>query len=44
MVKAGDTLYSIAREYNISVDELKRLNNLSGNTLKIGQILIVKEV
>ncbi len=37
----GDTLYSIARKYNISVDELKRLNNLTGNNLSIGQILKV---
>lgn len=37
----GDTLYSIARKYNISVDELKSLNNLSSNNLSIGQILKV---
>ena len=41
---AGDTLYSIAREFNTTVDELKRLNGLSNNNLKIGQILIIKEV
>lgn len=40
-VTNGDTLYSIARKYNISVDELKRLNNLSSNNLLIGQILKV---
>ena len=38
-VKSGDTLYSIARKYNISVDELKSLNNLTSNTLSIGQKL-----
>lgn len=43
-VKSGDTLYSIAREFNTTVDKLKKLNNLSSNNLKIGQILIVKEV
>lgn len=37
----GDTLYSIARKYNISVDELKKLNNLTSNNLSIGQILKV---
>lgn len=37
----GDTLYSIARKYNISVDELKKLNNLTSNSLSIGQILKV---
>ncbi len=39
IVKSGDTLYSIARKYNMTVDELKKLNNLSNNTLSIGQRL-----
>jgi len=39
IVKSGDSLYSIARNYNITVDELRRLNNLTSNTLQIGQIL-----
>lgn len=38
-VKRGDTLYSIANAYNISVNELKNYNNLTSNTLSIGQIL-----
>lgn len=41
VVKSGDTLWSIARRYNLSVDELKSLNNLSSNVLSIGQRLIV---
>jgi len=40
-VKSGDTLYSIASRFNTTVDEIKRLNNLSSNLLSIGQILIV---
>ena len=40
-VKKGDTLYSIAARYNTSVDELKRLNNLTSNTLQIGQTLLI---
>ena len=39
VVKSGDNLYSIARKYNTTVDELKRLNNLSNNVLSIGQVL-----
>ena len=39
IVKRGDTLYSIADRYNITVDELKRINNLTTNTITIGQIL-----
>lgn len=38
-VKSGDNLYSIAKKYNITVDDLKTTNNLSSNTLSIGQIL-----
>ena len=40
-VQKGDTLYSIASRYSITVDELKRLNDLTSNTLFIGQQLIV---
>ena len=40
-VKRGDTLYQIARNNNISVDELKRANNLNTNSLAIGQRLII---
>ena len=38
-VKLGDTLYSIANKYNTTIDNLKKLNNLTSNTLSIGQIL-----
>ena len=43
IVQRGDTLYSIANKYNTTVNELKRLNNLTSNTLQIGQKLIVRE-
>ena len=41
-VQKGDTLYSISKKYNLLVAELKQINNLSANTLSIGQKLIVK--
>lgn len=41
IVKSGDTLFSIARKYNTTVDELKKLNNLSSNNLSISQKLII---
>ena len=41
IVKKGDTLYKIANNYNISVNELKKINNLTSDTLSIGQQLLV---
>lgn len=40
-VRPGETLFSISREYNISVDELKSWNNIRTNTIIVGQRLIV---
>jgi LysM repeat protein len=37
----GDTLYSIARTYNTSVNNIKELNNLSNNILTVGQQLLI---
>lgn len=39
IVKSGDTLWSIARVNGLTVDELKKLNNLNSNMLSIGQKL-----
>lgn len=41
IVKRGDTLYGIAKKYNISVDELKNNNNLNNDILSIGQQLLI---
>ena len=43
VVKPGDSLWSIAKKYNITVNELKDANNLSSNMLSIGQQLIIPE-
>jgi LysM repeat protein len=42
-VKSGDNLYNIARDYNMSVDQLKQLNDLKGNTIRVGQQLTVRK-
>ena len=41
IVQPGDTLYAIARRYNTTVDAIKTLNNLTSNTLSVGQILTI---
>ncbi len=40
-VVAGDTLYGIANKYGLTVDELKKMNNLKNNNLTINQKLLV---
>lgn len=40
-VKNGDSLWSIARTYNTTVDTLRKLNNLTSDILRIGQVLKV---
>src|SRR5690606_12674480 len=41
-VVQGDTLYNISKRYNTTVDELKRLNNLSNKDISLGQVLRIK--
>ena len=38
-VKKGDNLYDIAKKNNTTVNELKKLNNLTSNNLSIGQVI-----
>jgi len=41
-VKSGDSLYKIANAHGMTVNELKKLNDLSSNTIRVGQRLTVK--
>lgn len=41
VVKPGDTLWSIARAYNTTVDQIKALNNLTTDNLSLDQKLVV---
>jgi flagellum-specific peptidoglycan hydrolase FlgJ len=43
IVQQGDTLYSLSKKYNMSVDELKNLNNILDTGISIGQKLKVKK-
>ena len=40
-VKKGDNLYRIAKRHSMSLDELKKLNNLKNNNISVGQKLTV---
>lgn len=40
-IKQGDTLYSISKRFGITVDELKALNNMADNSIRVGQKLVV---
>ncbi|GAB2988021.1 hypothetical protein GCM10027049_30420 [Mucilaginibacter puniceus] len=40
-IKQGDTLYNISKRFGLTVDELKALNNMSDNTIKLGQQLVI---
>ena len=42
IVVKGDTLYSISKKFNITIDELKKKNNINDNSLSLGQSLNVK--
>ena len=35
----GDTLFALVKRFDTSVPEIKRMNNIKGNTLKVGQVL-----
>ena len=41
-VKKGDSLYSLSKKFNITVEELKQKNNLIDTTISLGQTLIIK--
>jgi len=43
-VESGESLYVIAKKYNVAIDELKRLNNLEDGKIKPGQSLSVNVV
>lgn len=41
-VQKGDSLYSLSKKFNITVEELKQKNNLNDTTISLGQTLIIK--
>lgn len=43
-VKSGDTLYGIARQHDMTITELRQINNLQDDVLRVGQRIAVKKV
>ncbi len=41
-VAENETLYSICRRYEVPIDEVKRINNLSGDEITLGQSLMIR--
>lgn len=42
-VKQGETLYSIAKKYNVNISKLRELNNLSNRLLSPGQRILIDQ-
>lgn len=42
-VKTGNTLYSISKQYNVTVEKIKELNNLTSENLSLGQLLVISK-
>jgi LysM repeat protein len=43
VIQPKDTLYSLSRKFNVSVEEIKAWNNMTDNSISIGQSLIVSK-
>lgn len=41
-IQQGDTLYSLSKRFNLTVEDLKRINNMSSNAISIGQTIKIK--
>ena len=41
-IQQGDTLYSLSKRFKLTVEDLKKLNNMSDNTISIGQQIKIK--
>ena len=42
VVTKGDTLYSLSKKFNISIEEIKRNNNMKSDSLSVGQVIYLK--
>ncbi|MDH3360339.1 MAG: LysM peptidoglycan-binding domain-containing protein [Desulfobulbaceae bacterium] len=44
MVRGGDSLWTIAKRFNLTTDEIRRWNDLDGDLIKPGATLVIKDV
>lgn len=42
IITKGDTLYSLSKKFNISIEEIKRNNNMKSDSLSVGQVIYLK--
>ena len=42
-ISKGETLHAISRKYDISLDELRQINHIKGNNIKVGQTIKVSK-
>jgi LysM repeat protein len=42
-VKRGESLYTIAKKYSVTIDSIKEVNNLRSSELQIGQTLKIQK-
>jgi len=42
VVVKGDSLWALSKAYGVTIAQLRKLNNMSGSALSIGQLLVVK--
>jgi membrane-bound lytic murein transglycosylase D len=42
-VKEGDTLFTLARQFNTTVERIKAANAINGNSLSVGQKLVISD-
>jgi len=43
IVKAGETLFAVSRQYDVTIDQLRKWNDLSNNRISVGQRIKVSE-
>ncbi len=43
VVKEGETLFSISKEYNVALEDLQRINQLADNSIEVGKVIKIPQ-